>query len=120
MRKRILVVDRDDVMLEVLGEMLGEMGFDAVTEKSGSRAVAILLDEGEVFHLILADITAAEAAELQFIETALSIRPEVPVVLITVSWNNLTEEAARAKGISSLLYKPFTKGELSGAIREAL
>ena len=38
MRKRILVVDRDDMMLEVLGEMLGEMGFDAVTESSGSRA----------------------------------------------------------------------------------
>ncbi len=120
MRKRILVVDRDDVMLEVLGEMLGEMGFDAVMEKNGRGAVAKLLHEGEAFHLVLADITAAEAAELQFIETALSIRPAVPVVLISVSWSNLTEEAARAKGISKLLYKPFTKRELSGALGEAL
>ncbi len=120
MRKRILVVDRDDAMLEVLGEMLGEMRFDSVTEKSGSGASAMLLDEGEIFHLILADITAAEAAELQFIETALSIRPAVPVVLITVSWGSLTEEAAKAKGISRLLYKPFTKRELSEALREAL
>jgi CheY-like chemotaxis protein len=120
MRKRILVVDRDDVMLEVLGEMLGEMGFDSTTEKSGSSAAAMLLDGGEIFHLILADLTAAEAAELQFIETALSIRPAVPVVLVTVSWGDLTEEAAKAKGISKLLYKPFTKRELSGALREAL
>ncbi len=120
MGKRILVVDGDDVMLELLGEMLEEMGFDAVVEGSGGRAVAMLIEDTGRFDLILADLASAEAAEFQLLEAAQSLRPPVPVVLITVSWSHLTEEAAKARGIRKLLYKPFTKRELSGALMEAL
>ena len=120
MRKRILVVDRDDVMSELLGEMLEEMGFDVVAEGSLGKAVAMLLKGQERFDLILADVTVANESELPFVDRALAIRPPVPMVLITVSWSQLTEEVAKARGIRKLLYKPFTKRELSGALTEAL
>ena len=120
MGKRILVVDSDDVMLEILGEMLEEMGFDAVVEGNSGRAVAMLLEGAQRFDLILLDLASAEAAEVQLPEMAHSMRPPVPVVLITVSWSHLTEEEAKARGIRKLLYKPFTKRELSGALMEAL
>jgi CheY-like chemotaxis protein len=120
MGKRILVVDSDDVMLELLGEMLEEMGFDAVVEESSSRAVTMLLEGTGRFDLILIDHTVAEASEFQLPEMARRMRHPVPVVLITVSWSHLSEEEAKARGIRKLLYKPFTKRELSGVLMEAL
>ena len=115
--KTILVVDEADVMREILSEMLEGMGHVVQAETSAEKALKTLVAGTENFGLVLADL-AVDAAEEELIE--LTVRSEIPLVLMTVSWGPLTEEAAKARGICKLLYKPFTRAELCEALEGVL
>jgi len=53
-------------------------------------------------------------------EECMRIRPDLPVVVCTGFSEILSEEKARAIGISEYVTKPVVKNEIASAIRNAL
>jgi CheY-like chemotaxis protein len=111
----VLVVDDDGDLLEVLGEVIEEEGYRAVTAKNGEYALALLRD-GETPCVILLDLKmpgmgGEEFRRLQLADPRFS---GIPVVGFTGLSNG--EAEARRLALASFLRKPVKLHQLLEAI----
>jgi len=115
--KRILFVDDDEMMLEAIPEMLESLGYEVIPQ-TGERCAAsgITPKDRWVPDLILADSSAGSKIEHVLKERALRHEPGIPVVFMTVPWENFTPEIRTPWKV---VYKPFTKAELVAALHGA-
>jgi len=111
---RILVVEDNPDMLEVTQHSLGRMGYDVVTETSGSSAMTQLSENPDVkiafIDIMLPDgMTGTELAKM-----LLSVRSDLRV-LFTSGYSDpaILKDAA---DISQVIRKPFNLGELKDAL----
>lgn len=118
---RILVVDDDDAIRQLLCKVLGRGGHAAVEAADGKAAMA-RLEEISV-DLVITDIYMPE---MEGVETILKLQrdfPEVRIVAISGGWRLEKYDClrvARRLGATRTLAKPFTPAELLDAVREAL
>ena len=113
---RVLVVDDEEAVLEVLGDMLVIMGMDVCRAHGGTAGVAAL--EREAFDLVFTDLGMPEVNGWDLALTAKSRRPETAVVLVTGWGFQLEEEAAVARGVDLVMAKPFTWEDVQNVVRE--
>src|SRR5688500_10608887 len=78
---RVLVVDDDQSMCELLAEGLGSRGFAVESRASGGAALALL--EGTDFDVVLTDLHLEGASGLELCERILARRADVCVVVMT-------------------------------------
>ena len=109
----ILVVDDDPDLREALGELLGEVGYDARLCENGRKALE-LLRRGDRPRLILLDLMMPEMNGWQFREEQLKDEAlrDIPVVVMTAS-RGFAKDAIPAQEI---LYKPVGLGEIIEAV----
>ena len=114
---RILVIDDDAAVRQVVGEMLRLAGHDVTIAENGRIAIQRLGDQG--FDLIITDLIMPEQ---EGIETIAEIRrrdADVPIVAIS-GGGRLGPgdylETARYLGADATLAKPFGRQELIATI----
>jgi CheY-like chemotaxis protein/HPt (histidine-containing phosphotransfer) domain-containing protein len=117
---RILLIDDDPEILEILAPTLGEDGLCLTGVGSGREALAVI-PEG-TYDLILLDLGLPGINGLKVLEL-LKADPasrNLPVIVIT-AWNN-TEDKLRAFEIGAVDYltKPFEPVELRARLRSTL
>ena len=102
---RILVVEDDDHLAEVLQEGLEDQGYRVCRAEDGSEALRLLA--GEAFDLILSDVQMRPMDGYGLLK-ALHSHHEAPPVLMMTAWGTI-EEAVRAlqSGAVDYLVKPF-------------
>jgi cyclic di-GMP phosphodiesterase len=115
---RVLVIDDDVVVREVITEMLAESGYDVVCAATAAEALELFTDE--TIGLVVTDIVMPDLSGLELLEAMRLHRPNLPVVLVTGAntRDNLTE--ALTRGADGLVAKPFTQEELEVALAKAL
>ena len=96
------------------------MKFEVKVERTGMDAVRAFAEAPGAFDLVLTDLMILDMRGDQIAQTIRSIRPSVPVVVMTGTPDNLPTSKAEGLGICKVLGKPLTKAELSEGIREAL
>jgi CheY-like chemotaxis protein len=107
---RLMLVDDDPIVRQLLIEQLGVEGFDIVSADRGATALA-LLDAGERVDLIVSDFSMPGMDGLATIRGAQQRRPGLPAILLT---GFATETAELAyDGTFSLLRKPVTARQLA-------
>jgi CheY-like chemotaxis protein len=111
----VLVVDDDGDLLEVLGEVIEEEGYRAVTAKNGEHALALLRD-GETPCVILLDLKmpGMGGEEFRRLQLADPRFAGIPVVGFTGLSNG--EAEARRLALASFLRKPVKLHQLLEAI----
>jgi DNA-binding NtrC family response regulator len=115
---RILIVDDDSVILELLVEQLGEHGFSVSTAGGVDAAMAVLAGESPA--LVLADIRMAPRDGFDLLGEIRGRFPKIPVVLMSsFSPPGAAERASRA-GAAGFLRKPFTEAEMLKSLSDAL
>lgn len=118
--ERVLFVDDENLLAQMAGEMLSNLGYAVTSMTSATEALELFKATPDSFDLVITDqampgMTGAElAAEL------LRIRPALPVILITGFSETFGEEEARQLGLRAFLMKPVSEAELARTIREAL
>jgi CheY-like chemotaxis protein len=110
---RVLLVDDEDVVREVLAEQLKEAGYCVIAAASGTEALALLV-AGEAVDALVTDLTMPGANGLAVIRAAQERHPGLPAVLLT---GYAGDGAALAvggavSGSFSLLRKPVTGVQL--------
>jgi PAS domain S-box-containing protein len=119
-KERVLVVDDDQNVAEMTRNILASLGYIVTALTSSSEALALFSHQPEAFDLIFTDMTMPQMTGAELAQQMLTRRPELPVILSTGFSALIDEGKAEALGIRRLLMKPFTKGELARAVREAL
>ena len=79
-RSRILIVDDEPDITEILSDLLGDE-HDCTTANSAEEALALLADNE--FHLVVSDITMPGMTGLEMLPRAKSISPNTVIVMIS-------------------------------------
>ncbi|HEY1376777.1 MAG TPA: response regulator [Gemmataceae bacterium] len=104
-RGRLLVVDDEAELMQVLRETLTGQGYDVAGVTSGADAVAAL--RAGPFDLVLTNLMMPGMDGLQLLRTALDTDPDLVVVLMTGQGTIQTAVEALKTGAFDYLLKPF-------------
>jgi two-component system response regulator PilR (NtrC family) len=115
--KRILVVDDEQSMREVLGIMLRREGYEVVTAHSRAQAAAALA-QGPV-SLVITDVKLPDGDGIEVLRHVKAASPETVVIVITAFGSTQTAVAALKLGAHDYLLKPFDVDELKIVVRNA-
>ena len=118
--KRILVVDDDIDIRDILADVLKDEGFTVVCAANGKEAIRQLKSHAERFDLILLDLMMPEADGWDFrrMQADEPDHKDIPVILMSASSN--AQEQVSALGARGCLRKPFRVDELLVAIEQHL
>ncbi len=117
---RVLVVDDEPAVREVVSDMLSHLGYTITTAASGDEALALYLRDTAAFDLVLTDQAMPGMIGLELAQALLEHNPRLPVVLCTGYSNNISALAARSAGIRELLSKPVDLRQLALVMQRLL
>lgn len=108
----ILVVDDDEDVRATISHALETLAYPAIQAQNGREAIETLKNVGvylAILDYLLPDMNGAELAnELR------KIKPGLPIVFATGCGDDVVRNAVGPD--ASVLYKPFSLGELAGLI----
>ena len=116
---RILVVDDEEPIREIVSSMLATAGYRCRAVRSGLEALAAL-NSGEEFELVLSDLMMAELDGIGLLERTKEKYPDLPVVMVTAVHDISVALAALRNGAYDYLLKPFEREQLLATVRRAL
>jgi putative nucleotidyltransferase with HDIG domain len=116
---RILIVDDEDSIREVVSSMLSSSGFACTQAQSGREALA-LLQSGEEFELMLSDMMMPVMDGEALLAATKERFPDIPVVMVTAMHDISIALNAIRNGAYDYLLKPFDREQLLATVRRAL
>ena len=116
--KRILVVDDEQSMRELLAIMLRKEGYEVLTADSRAQAAAAFA-RGPV-DLVVTDVRLPDGDGIEVLRHVKAASPETVVIVMTAFGTTETAVAARKLGAEAYVLKPFDVDELRIAVRDAL
>src|SRR6266567_1100839 len=117
--ERILVVDDEEPIREIISSMLNAAGYKTRQAASGMEALAVLNSTGE-FELMLSDLMMAELDGIALLERSKEKYPDMPVIMVTAVHDISVALAAIRNGAYDYLLKPFEREQLLAMVRRAL
>lgn len=117
--ERILVVDDEDPIREVVCSMLSSANFVCSQASSGKEALA-LLKSGEEYELMLSDMMMPVMDGEALLAATKESFPDMPVVMVTAMHDISVALNAIRNGAYDYLLKPFDREQLLATVRRAL
>lgn len=117
--ERILIVDDEDSIREVVSSMLTSSSFVCTQAQSGKEALA-LLQSGEEFELMLSDMMMPVMDGEALLAATKERFPDMPVVMVTAMHDISIALNAIRNGAYDYLLKPFDREQLLATVRRAL
>lgn len=115
---KVLVVDDNQHIQQLLVETLQETGYQGAGSSSGAAALERL--KSEKFDLVVTDLVMPEMNGLSLLLEIRKNYPDLPVVIITgYAFENIAREAEEA-GAAAFLAKPFRISKIEKVVEEAL
>src|SRR4051812_25622788 len=118
MKGKVLVVDDDASMTELLSERLKRRQFE-VTAAQGAAEARIAFDAAHP-DVVVTDLNMPGQSGIQFCEWVVTNRTDTPVILITAFGSLDTAVAAIRAGAYDFITKPFEIDVLSIALERAI
>jgi response regulator RpfG family c-di-GMP phosphodiesterase len=116
--KRILIVDDELSVREVLADGLSSMGYETVTAAGASEAIQRL--HREPFHLVLSDIEMPGETGIELLPKIKDYDAELDVVMVTGVVDATIAISSIRKGASDYVTKPFNLDEVQIVIERTL
>jgi two-component system response regulator AtoC len=110
MKGRVLIVDDEQAMCDLLAAQLDRRGFRVITRQSARAGLSALREEA--VDILVVDQNMPGTTGTSLCEEVSADRPDVPVVLITAFGSLETAIAAIRAGAYDFLTKPFEIEEL--------
>src|SRR5271166_950945 len=117
--ERILVVDDEDLIREIICSVLSQARFDCHPVNSGAEALAIL-DSDDGFAVVVSDVIMGGMDGLTLLSKIRLKHPNLPVVMVTAVHDISVALAAIRNGAYDYLLKPFEREQLLNAVKRAL
>jgi len=118
MPRRVLIVDDDQAMCELLEADLRDRRFETETRRSASEALARLAERDA--DVVLTDLNMKGMSGIELCRRIAEGRPDVPVVVITAFGSIETAVAAIRAGAYDYIEKPVDSQALTLALERAI
>ena len=118
MKPRILIVDDQERVAEVIATALAHAGYECETHRSGASALAAVDQRGA--DAVVTDWKMEAMDGMELLREIRRRRPELPVILITAYGSVSSAVAAMREGAFDYVTKPFDNDELRATIARAL
>ena len=115
---KILIVDDEQGMRELLSMMLRREGYDVVTAANGEAALASI--QAEIFDLIITDIKMPKLDGISLLRSVKELSPDTIVIVITAFGTAETAVDAMKLGAYDYITKPFKNEEIKLIVQKAL
>jgi two-component system response regulator PilR (NtrC family) len=109
---RILIVDDEPNLRQVLEMYFTQKGYEVIQASSGAEALKVF-GAGEGFHLVICDIKMPDLDGLQVLAELKKRAEHVPVIMVTAFGSHLGALDALRHGASDYIAKPFELEELA-------
>ncbi len=117
-KPRVMVVDDDRAMCEVLELGLRKRGFDVLWHTDPLEALRVLPNED--IEVVVADLNMPGLRGTELCSRVLANRPDVPVIVITAFGSLETAIAAIRAGAYDFVTKPFEVDTLALVLQRAV
>ena len=117
-KEKILVVDDEEAIREVVSTLLSTQGYACTACANGRKALEAF--RKDAFDLVLSDIVLPEMDGLKLLAAVREANQDVPVIMVTAMHDiSMALEAIRA-GAYDYILKPFEKDQFFLSVRRAL
>ncbi len=116
---KILIVEDEKSMRDLLGLMLRKEGYGVETSETGDLG-ARKIDESGAFDLIISDISMPGMSGLELLRHTRRVSPETEVILMTAFGSKQTAIDALNDGAIYYVEKPFDLDEMKAVVRKTL
>jgi CheY-like chemotaxis protein len=114
----VLVVDDEDDVREVIGEVLREDGYDVCSVANGADALAMATQTH--FDAVTMDLRMPGMTGRETLEALRKLAPSVPVVVVSGYATRDDTKACRCLGAFEVLQKPFDVERLLAVVQAAI
>jgi PAS domain S-box-containing protein len=118
--ERILVVDDEELLVDLLTQNLTLLGYSVVGTTSSEEALEIFSSNPTQFDLVITDLSMPHLTGLDLAVKMHALTPDIPIILCTGFSESISEETASDLGIQGIMFKPCSRTNLAESIRTVL
>ncbi len=118
--EKILLVDDDKKIIDMLGFMFEKLGYKIRCYTDGSDAVDYFKTHADDFDLVITDLTMPCMSGLELVDRINHIRPDIPIVVCSGVEETLRGETEKFKPVKGFLKKPISVKSLSRVLARIL
>ena len=111
-RYRIFVIDDDEAVASMIGQMLRRMGCYSVVCTEPLGALTLFSRAPERFDAVIVDEMMPDLKGTQLTTQLLRVKDDIPIILMTGYGNMISLEQVRKSGARATLIKPVLKERL--------
>ncbi len=117
---RILVVDDEELVRNVVARMLSALGYEVATAANAREAVEYYKRFGRDVSVVIIDMAMPEMDGRRCFAALRGLDPDVKALLATGCGNEDRVQDALDEGMAGLVRKPFQTKQLAKAVKQAL
>lgn len=117
-KERILIVDDEISILEMVSQYIHLLGYEASSAKSGQEALSLL--KQEPFTILLTDIKMPDMDGLELMKAVKKEFPDLHIIAMTGHGTSYTFTDVVAAGATDYLNKPFSLDELRAKLKRVV
>ena len=118
--RTVMIIDDEDVIQTVLGEILLQLGYKVVRAKTGKEALEMLTENDERVDVILLDMIMPGLSGGETFQRLSEYWPEIPVVVVTGYADEKKTQKMLENGLAGFIEKPFKAAQIAEKINEIL
>jgi len=116
----LLLIDDEEIIIEVCGEMLENLGYTVLSEKGGKEATATYQKDQDKIDGVILDMVMPVMGGSETYDRLKAINPDIKVLLSSGYSIDGLAKTILAKGCDGFIQKPFNVKELSQKLRKIL
>ena len=115
---RILAVDDDEKIRDLLDTVLKRKGHHVLTADHGQKGIDVFRRERP--HVTILDFEMPDMNGLEVLKQIRAVDPHAPVIMLTGASTEALEKQARDLGVTEFLAKGFSLHELGAVLNQVL
>lgn len=119
-RETVLLVEDDDTLRNLTGEILQDLGYTVLPARDGLAALEVCEKHDGPVHLLLTDMVMPRMNGRELAECLRSTRPETAVLFLSGYTDDAVVREGMREAALAFLQKPFTAEALARKVRELL
>ncbi|MBI5634187.1 MAG: response regulator [Nitrospirae bacterium] len=117
-QKKILVIDDEEIVRELLTDVFSESGFQVMTAENGLAGLEHIRQPGSRYDLVIIDMSMPGMGGIEVCRELRKLKPDQKIMIATGNYSTDDELSEMKKnGVEHVLRKPFNFNEMIGLLR---